>query len=194
MTTQGVRYPTLAFHTGGVGQANDGIPPQPFETFCYDSALMQAKIENFNVIPYTSVLPKELFGNIVPVDKVASKFKHGAVLEVIMAGNGANRDDHKAIATGVGICWGKDKNGELIGGWAAEYVEYFDTHIDDEIAEGHAKMWLNKSLKHELEIRGVEKHSEFQMFHNYLNITEQFGYSLTCLGFLNFEHADPVEL
>ena len=184
--TEGVRYPTLAFHTGGVGQANDGIPPQPFETFCYDSALMQAKIENFNVVPYTSVLPKELFGNIVPVDKVAGKFKHGAVLEVIMAGNGANRDDHKAIATGVGICWGKDKNGELIGGWAAEYVEYFDTHIDDEIAEGHAKMWLNKSLKHELEIRGVEKHSEFQMFHNYLNITEQFGYSLTCLGFLNF--------
>lgn len=66
--TQGVRYPTLAFHTGGVGQANDGIPPQPFETFCYDSALMQAKIENFNVVPYTSVLPKELFGRILPVE------------------------------------------------------------------------------------------------------------------------------
>ena len=31
--------------------------------------------------------------------------------------------DHKAIATGLGVCWGKDKNGELIGGWAAEYVE-----------------------------------------------------------------------
>ena len=70
--TQGVRYPTLAFQTGGAGQANDGIPPQPFETFCYDSALMQAKIENFNVVPYTSVLPKELFGNIVSVDKVAN--------------------------------------------------------------------------------------------------------------------------
>ena len=94
----------------------------------------------------------------------------------------------------MGICWGKDKSGNLVGGWAAEYVEYFDTHIDDEIAEGHAKMWLNKSLKHELEIRGVEKHSEFQMFHNYLNITQQFGYSLTCLGFLNFEYADVVEI
>ena len=84
--TEGVRYPTLAFQTGGAGQADEGIPPQPFETFCYDSALMQAKIENFNVIPYTSVLPKELFGNIVPVDKVVNQFKHGAVLEVIMAG------------------------------------------------------------------------------------------------------------
>ena len=108
---EGVRYPVLAFQTGGAGESNDGIPPQPFETFCYDSALMQAKIENFNVVPYTSVLPKELYGNIVPVDKVVDQFKHGAVLEVIMAGNGANRDEHKAIATGVGICWGKDKNG-----------------------------------------------------------------------------------
>ena len=190
----GTRYPTLAFHTGGAGQSDDGIPPQPFETFCYDSALAQAKIQDFNVIPYTSVLPPELKDNIVPVDKVSKFFKHSAVLEVIMAGNGANSSEHRAIATGVGVCWGKDKMGKLIGGWAAEYVEYFPTYIDDEIAKGHAEMWLNKSLKHELEIRGVEKHSEFQLYHNYINITRQFGYCLTCLGFLNFETADPVKL
>lgn len=190
----GTRYPTLAFHTGGVGQADDGIPPQPFETFCYDSALTQAKIQDFNVVPYTSVLPPELYNNIVPVDKVYKFFKHGAVLEVIIAGNGACINEHRAIATGVGICWGKDKNGKLIGGWAAEYVEYFPTYIDDEIAKGHAEMWLNKSLNHELELRGVEKHSEFQLFHNYINITQQFAYCLTALGFLNFETADPVKL
>ena len=192
--TLGTRYPTLAFHTGGAGQADDGIPPQPFETFCYDSALMQAKIENFNVIPYTSVLPKELYGKIYPVDKVTQFFKHGAVLEVIIAGTGAQITDHRAIATGVGICWGKNKKGELIGGWAAEYVEYFPTYIDDDIAKAHAELWLNKSLNHELSLRGVEKHSEFQFFHNYLNITQQFGYCLTALGFLNFEYADPVKL
>ena len=192
--TEGVRFPTLAFITGGAGQADDGIPPQPYETFCYDSALKEAKVENFNVIPYTSVLPKEVFGHIYPVDKVEAQFKHGAVLEVIMSANGANRDEHKAIATGLGICWGKDKKGELIGGWAAEYVEYFDTHIDDEIAKGHAEMWLKKSLDHELELRGVEKHSEFQMFHNYVNIEKQFGYCLTMMGFLNFEHAPAVEV
>ena len=103
MTTQlGTRYPTLAFITGGAGQADDGIPPQPFETFCYDSALLQAKIQDFNVVPYTSVLPPELFGNIVPVEQVQQHFKHGAVLEVIMAGHGASSAEHKAIATGVG--------------------------------------------------------------------------------------------
>ena len=190
----GTRYPTLAFISGGAGQATDGIPPQPFETFCYDSALLQAKIENFNVVPYTSVLPKELFGNIVPVDQVAHTFKHGAVLEVIMAGNGAKIEEHKAIATGIGICWGQDKKGNFIGGWAAEYVEYFDTHIDDEIAKGHAEMWLKKSLNHELEIRDVEKHSEFQIWHNYINITQPFAYCLTVMGFLNFQNAAPAVL
>lgn len=43
-----------------------------------------------------------------------------------MAGRGASTaEGTHAIATGVGICWGQDKNGELIGGWAAEYVEFF---------------------------------------------------------------------
>lgn len=108
--TEGVRFPTMAFITGGAGQADDGIPPQPFETFCYDSALLEARIENFNVVPYTSVLPKEMYGNIVPInDDIVKQFKHGAVLEVIMAGHGASRDQHKAIATGLGVCWGKDK-------------------------------------------------------------------------------------
>ena len=189
----GTRYPTLAFHTGGAGQAEDGIPPQPFETFCYDSALAEAKIQDFNIVPYTSVLPPELFNNIVPVEKVQNHFKHGAVLEVIMAGNGARRDEHKAIATGVGIVWGQ-KNGKLIGGGAAEYVEYFDTFIDDEIAESHAQMWLKKSLNHELQLRGVEQHSDFQFFHNFVNIEQAFGYSLTALGFLNFEFAPIVEV
>ena len=191
--TYGTRYPTLAFHTGGAGQAEDGIPPQPFETFCYDSALAEAKIQDFNVIPYTSVLPPELFGNILPVDQVAEHFKHGAVLEVIMAGNGARREEHKAIATGVGIVWGQ-KNGQFVGGWAAEYVEYFDTYIDDDIAKAHAEMWLTKSLNHELELRGMKQHSDFQFFHNFVNIEQAFGYSLTALGFLNFENAPAVEL
>ena len=71
--TEGVRFPTFAFITGGSGQSDDGIPPQPFETFCYDSALLQARIENFNIVPYTSVLPKELHGKIIPLnDKISS--------------------------------------------------------------------------------------------------------------------------
>ena len=73
-------------------------------------------------------------------------------------------------------------------------VEYFDTYIDDDIAKAHAEMWLTKSMNHELELRDVDKHSEFQIFHNYINITQNFAYCLTALGFLNFEYAPIVEV
>lgn len=192
--TQGTRYPTLGFTTGGTGEADDGIPPQPFETFCYDAALKEAKIHNFNVIPYTSVLPKEIHGRIVPVGKVQDQFHQGAVLEVIMASTGTRISDHRAIATGLGICWGKDAKGALIGGWVAEYVEFFDTPIDEGIAEAHSKMWLTKSLNHELELRGVEKHSPFEFWNNHLNLTQAFGYCLTAIGFLNFDYAEPAKI
>ncbi len=191
---QGTRYPTLAFITGGAGEASEGLPPQPYETFCYDSALMQAKIQDFNVIPYTSVLPKALFGRIVPVERVAHAFHHGAVLETIIAGAGAQRSDHRAIATGLGICWGQDASGALIGGWAAEYVEYFAEPIDGATADAQARRWLTKSLDHELQLRGVTQHSAYQFWCNNLNLTQPFGYCLTAMGFLNFEYAEPVQI
>ncbi|AEJ77312.1 hypothetical protein CTL2C_392 [Chlamydia trachomatis L2c] len=53
-------------------------------------------------------------------------------------------------------------------------------------------MWLKKSLQHELDLRSVSKHSEFQYFHNYINIRKKFGFCLTALGFLNFENAAPA--
>ena len=55
-------------------------------------------------------------------------------------------------------------------------------------------MWLKKSLNHELALRGVDQHSDFQFFHNFVNIEKQFGYSLTALGFLNFKFAPVVEV
>jgi pyruvoyl-dependent arginine decarboxylase (PvlArgDC) len=42
-----------------------------------------AKIENFNVVPYTSCIPAE--ANEVKVEDVRHVFHHGAVLEVIQA-------------------------------------------------------------------------------------------------------------
>ena len=201
---RGTRFPIFGFVTGGAGFFNDGIPPQPYETFAYDLALQEAAIENFNVVPYTSVMPPEMRGNLVTVTDEMNKkfgylpyrpdikdqFKHGAVLEVIMAGNGANYNEHKAIATGVGIVWAK-KDGKFIGGFAAEYVQYYDSIIDDEIAAAEAKLWLTKSLNHELSIRGLEQDGEKELYHNFLNIPPDnpFGYCLTAIGFLNFDYA-----
>ncbi len=204
---RGTRYPVFGFITGGKGVFNDGIPPQPYETFAYDLALLEASIENFNVIPYTSVLPPELRGNLVTITdtvnrkfpylpyhpELTEQFHHGAVLEAIIAGHGANYTEHKAIATGIGIVWAKNK-GKFIGGFAAEYVQLYDSIINDDIARAEAHMWLNKSLDHELTIRGLEQEGEKDMFHNFLNIPENnpFGYCLTCIGFLNFKYSPPI--
>ena len=123
--------------------------------------------------------------------EIKKQFKHGAVLEVTIAGTGANYGDHKAIATGVGIVWAK-KDGKFIGGFAAEYVQFYDSIIDDEIAAAEAKLWLTKSLNHELSIRGLEQDGEKELYHNFINITPDnpFAYCLTAIGFLNFKYAE----
>lgn len=132
--------------------------------------------EKFPDVPYRPDLPKQ--------------FKHGAVLEVIISRAGANYNEHKAIATGVGIVWAK-RDGVFIGGYAAEYVQFFDSRIDDDIAKASSEMWLTKSLNHELSIRGLEQDGPMELYHNYLNIPSDnpFGYCLTAIGFLNFGYA-----
>lgn len=205
----GTRYPVFGIITGGSGAFNEGLSPQPYETFAYDLALKQAAIENFNIIPYTSVLPPEVRGHLVTVTdqthravpylpyraELTKQFHHGAVLEAIMAGQGAEYTYHKAIATGIGIVWacaGK----EFIGGFAAEYVQLYDTRIDNEIARAEASLWLNKSLNHELSIRGLKQEGEKEIFHNYINIPSDnpYAYCLSCIGFLNFAYAPPVSM
>ncbi|MDD9811227.1 MAG: pyruvoyl-dependent arginine decarboxylase [Gammaproteobacteria bacterium] len=192
MTTQdkyGVRIPTLGFLTGGVGSADEGIPPQPYETFAYDSALVAASIGDFNVVPYTSVLPPNI--PIYNVDDVKQYFTHGGVLEVIIAGAGATRDaSTQAIVTGLGLMKStKTSQGDMVGGYVVEYVQYFDQQITDADAKQDATTQLNSSITHLLEIRNLTAVSEFEVHYNFLNLDKNHGYCLTCLGFLGFTNA-----
>ena len=191
-TASGVRYPTLGFMTGGTGDSDEGIPPQPFETYAYDLALQEAQIENFNIVKYTSVLPPELWGYIWLVNDVSRFFKHGAVLEVIMAGEGVMTSDHPAIATGVGLVWAADSSANYVGGYAAEYIKQFDHPVTPEEAEREALKNLKTSLDHELMIRGHHALGPYNYFHNFLNPKLKYGYCMTVLGFLNFAYAPPV--
>jgi pyruvoyl-dependent arginine decarboxylase (PvlArgDC) len=86
----GPRIPTTYFVTTETGESDQGIPPDPYENFSYDLALLDAEIENFNVVYYTSVLPPE--SNEVPIESVKHSFHHGAVLETIMAKAGAKKE------------------------------------------------------------------------------------------------------
>lgn len=53
------------------------------ETGSYDLALEQAGIQDFNIMPYTSVMPPE--SHEILREEAAKHYSHGAVLETIMA-------------------------------------------------------------------------------------------------------------
>ncbi len=191
-TSLGVRIPTAYIATTGVGQSNDGIPPDPYETFSYDLALQKAGIENFNVIYYTSVLPAESYQ--IPLAEAKKYFHHGAVLESIMAKAGGIKGD--TVVAGVGRIWAKDSATlKKIGGFAAEYeFVYHGKEISPEQAKSDAQKQLRKSLNHELTIRGLEQFGDAAFDITSLYIEKNYGIALAQLGFLSFKYLDPITL
>lgn len=190
--TTGPRIPTTYFVTTGTGQSDDGIPPEPYETFSYDLALQEAGIENFNVTFYTSVLPPESYE--VPIEKVEPFFHHGSVLECIMSRIGSKKGD--TLAVGVGRVWAVDpRTNKEIGGFAAEYVfKYKKKKVEPEVAKKEAIQQLTKSLNHELSIRGLKQKGDMKFVVTSLYITKKYGYALAALCFVNFIYPEPYPL
>jgi pyruvoyl-dependent arginine decarboxylase len=185
----GPRIPTTYFATTGTGESDQGIPPDPYETFSYDIALLNAGIENFNVVYYTSVLPPE--SNEVALETVKRYFHHGAVLETIMAKAGGNKGD--TVAAGIGRVWAVDAEGKSIGGFAAEYERiYRREKVDTGTAEQDAIKQLTASLKHELSIRGLRQKGGMKFNLASLYIQKNYGMALAALGFVNFIYPDPI--
>jgi arginine decarboxylase len=197
-TTFGPRIPTKFFRTGGTGTSWQGIPPDPYETFSYDVALLQAGIEDFNVVPYTSVLPEACRNTEVSIKDV--DIIPGSVLEVIMSKVGDQVDGlqstHKTLVTGVGIVWAAKSStpGKIRNGYAAEYEFSHITPVSDEEARQDALAQLNKSLDHELKIRGLVQleSSERQYQIDVLQLVYeegkvQYGTCLSALGFVEFD-------
>ncbi len=187
----GVRVPTAYVVSTGVGQCDDGIPPDPYETFSYDLALADAGIENFNVMYYTSVLPLQSYE--VPMVEAKKHFHHGAVLESIMAKAGGLKGD--TVTVGIGRVWATDPaTGKSIGGFAAEYeFIYKGRKVPDAQAKKDAREQLTKSLRHELKIRGLVQKGEMKFNIATLNIVKKYGMALAQLGFLEFIFLDPPE-
>ncbi len=190
-STFGPRIPTTYFVTTGVGESDQGIPPDPYETFSYDIALLDAGIENFNVVYYTSVLPPE--SKEVPMDAVKPYFRHGAVLESILAKAGGKKGD--TVAAGVGRVWAADADGKPVGGFAAEYERVYDQkEVDPETARKEAVKQLTASLKHELTIRGLKQRGDMKFDTTSLYIRKNYGMALAALGFVGFIYPDEAPI
>jgi len=121
-TLIGCRIPHEYVVVAGAGQSNEGPGLDPWETCAYDLALLEAGIENFNIVKYTSVLPPESIQ--ITLDEAIQRglVHHGAVLECIMAQVNGDQGDH--ICAGVGRAQVYRREGDEtvhIGGFAAEY-------------------------------------------------------------------------
>jgi len=124
------RVPKHYFVTSGAGQITQDAGADHYETGSYDLALLDASIENFNVVKYTSVVPKN--AEEIPLDEAKKYFRHGAVLECIMAQMNGPQGEH--LCAGVGRCKCK-VNGSYIGGFAAEYEGNASTEKAEKILE-----------------------------------------------------------
>ena len=178
--TTASRIPKKYVVVTGAGQSDFGPGIDPWETASYDLALLDAGIENCNMLAYTSVLPPE--SEEIPYQQAQDEglFHHGMVLETIMAKTEGEQGQH--LCAGVGraqvYC-----DGVHIGGFAAEYEGYGSTKL------------AGKRLKQSLEgifKRRYSHHNGFIMDQVELRVRDlvvddKFGTVLVALGFLTFE-------
>ena len=108
----GNRVPQSYFVTWGQGESDVTA-----HAGSYDDALRMAKVENYNIITYSSVLPPE--AKEIPIPP-PSAMHHGAVLETISAVS----EGSKGEMLTAGMTWAKIKrksDGHILGGFVAEY-------------------------------------------------------------------------
>ena len=182
----GNRIPMEYFVTSGQGDTDIGPGDDPWETGAYDLALLDAKLANFNVIEYTSVLPPEV--KEVPLTEAEKSFHHGAVIETIMAS--ANGVKGNILCTGVGRIQISRKSDEKhIGGFAAEYEKvYRDNDITIEEAKRVANEMLHTSLMGIVNRRYSSSEYEFfseQHTVNAFKVEKSYGTSLVALCWIS---------
>lgn len=175
----GARIPKEYVVVTGVGQTSFGPGIDPWETAAYDLALLDAQIENCNIVEYTSVLPPEAV-EISMDDAIAQGyFHHGMVLECIKAQ--VNGDQGQHICAGVGRCQVYDAEGEHVGGFAAEYEGYGSENL--------ARKKLKEALHGIFMRRYAGKDytmGEIELTTRDLVVDEQYGTVLVALGFVRF--------
>jgi arginine decarboxylase len=182
----GNRIPYEYFVTLGHNDTDIGPGDDPWETGSYDLALMNASIENFNVMMYTSVLPPE--SREIPLSEAKRFFHHGAVIETIMSDlNGVKGD---TLCTGVGRIWVRSLEGKTIGGFAAEYKKKYENQtVPEEQAREDARNGLRISLLGEVNRRynaSEYKFSDPAYAIDYLQVKKKYGTSLVALGWVSY--------
>lgn len=180
----GSRIPELYVVVEGAGQSNQGPGLDPWETCAYDLALLEAGIENANVVKYTSVLPPEAEEISMKEAKARHLFHHGMVLECIMAQVNGQEGQH--ICAGVGTMQVYHDNGDgtetHVGGFAAEYEGYGSPKKAKECLTASLKGIFDRRYggRADYRMESIKLHTKD------LVVDDDYGTALVALGFLTF--------
>lgn len=162
------RVPKDYFIAAGSGESNISIHSGSFHL-----ALREAGIERYNIMQYSSVLPK-----IAREISKPDNLRHGEVMETIMAV--AETDSGKPVAAGIAYAWLFDrKTGEKYGGLVCEQA--------GEYTENQLVSLLNSSIL-EIYHNGFSEQYRLekpQLVSRFFKPTKKFASAIVAICFVN---------
>lgn len=170
------RVPTKYFTTQGQGESNIAFHPGS-----YDAAVKNAKMENWNGVGYSSLLPPD--AQEVPIPKV---YPHGSELMMIMARCDCKKGKKANAALGRAWVYNENEKDKPVGGLVAEF-----TKIGKNVDEKAANNFLNRSLKEMFDRReypSTYRLSEREMIgFESIAPTKKYGTALVAIGFVEYK-------
>ena len=179
------------FITKGKGESNIGSPGLPYEIGSYELALTSAKIQNANIIEYTSIIPKE--SKEIPRNKASIQW--GEVLECIKSQTNGSKGEFISCALMVTNIY--DSNHRFIGGIACEYSgsgsksdseTIFMSSIGDLIERrGFGKVVNLNLYKDNVTTKGFIIHPGKHFIYESMKIQKLYGTVITAICFVSYK-------
>jgi arginine decarboxylase len=113
----------------------------------FDKALLEAGIHNFNLIPLSSVIPKEAM--VFEVGTYKSSHKIGDILYVVISSFSSNKSD---VQISAGLGWVKTEEGGL---FFESKGEFNRQECEEEIRRGLSEMMSARSWRGEIKMKVV---------------------------------------
>jgi arginine decarboxylase len=160
----------------GCGESNHGIHAGSF-----DAAMIECGIEDYNLLAYSSILPKGSKKVDPPKNNI-----HGEVLHTILACSSTkDSSDKQRLTAGIAIVKVVGEDGEELGGLVAEY----SGNAPPEDAEKLLREHLTEMFETRKAIRDKYKNakiSEIKIMGMQSFIpTKAFGTAMVVMGFVN---------
>ena len=174
----GNKIPKDYVMTKGFGDTDIGWGQDPWEVGAFDSARVMARVEDFNVVRYTSILPPE--ATEIPLESARALYHSGAVMGSIIAQMNGKRGER--VCAGVGRVHVRRKlDGALMGGYVAEYKGN-DTRQQ---ANGYLHNSLLAVVSRRYNLKEYEICNEKLVIQEHL-IQHKYGTAIALIGFLSY--------